>query len=609
MNIENLDNKSFLEILLKNKELLKDEKIRNQLMDDKYHYTFVWLVQILDDYSYIADDDMVNKIINNNRCTDKLNAIMTSGKDNSPYIKNEKILKKIFENGLQTFLSSLNYDSSILVINYMIKNNLESNFRNFTPEIKYKLLCNENIKEELLNSKELKNILKGLDQKNFDILIKNEKCKNIILNSDIDYIANFISANISFPPELYNDYRFKKIFLDINDISTYRKKIDKLEINNGMIADEIDKKRFKNYDAIIDDYIDGYSHLSRQIISNMEKNKNYDTLINDQIKQFINKKEIEYLKQNPSSNIFSTNNENNLKKYLYEYDKNNFKEILIDRFFKDIPYNFLKNLKVMMDYNKTINTTILNERKSIYEKILNFDNLSFPEIKKLYEECKKIPNLSELFYEDYRNMKNNSYTNLISSAINPNNLSLKKSNEYGIPIYELNGEKFFAFVHVTSASREDVYNPNIWVENNKEGLSLSYIGSDNIVTFSDPFENIVFGFSNLDYNRIVHLRNDDSFSSYNSNYKDASRYVQKMYTPQNLIDNTNRYNEIVYQEKNKNIPQEKVKPDYIVCYDDIKEGDLKVAMNYNLPIVLVDTKKYKFKYGTLPIDEEDKYKM
>ena len=609
MNIENLDNKSFLEILLKNKELLKDEKIRNQLMDDKYHYTFVWLVQILDDYSYIADDDMVNKIINNNRCTDKLNAIMTSGKDNSPYIKNEKILKKIFENGLQTFLSSLNYDSSILVINYMIKNNLESNFRNFTPEIKYKLLCNENIKEELLNSKELKNILKGLDQKNFDILVKNEKCKNIILNSDIDYIANFISANISFPPELYNDYRFKKIFLDINDISTYRKKIDKLEINNGMIADEIDKKRFKNYDAIIDDYIDGYSHLSRQIISNMEKNKNYDTLINDQIKQFINKKEIEYLKQNPSSNIFSTNNENNLKKYLYEYDKNNFKEILIDRFFKDIPYNFLKNLKVMMDYNKTINTTILNERKSIYEKILNFDNLSFPEIKKLYEECKKISNLSELFYEDYRNMKNNSYTNLISSAINPNNLSLKKSNEYGIPIYELNGEKFFAFVHVTSASREDVYNPNIWVENNKEGLSLSYIGSDNIVTFSDPFENIVFGFSNLDYNRIVHLRNDDSFSSYNSNYNDASRYVQKMYTPQNLIDNTNRYNEIVYQEKNKNIPLEKVKPDYIVCYDDIKEGDLKVAMNYNLPIVLVDTKKYKFKYGTLSIDEEDKYKM
>lgn len=609
MNIENLDNKSFLEILLKNKELLKDEKIRNQLMDDKYHYTFVWLVQILDDYSYIADDDMVNKIINNNRCTDKLNAIMTSGKDNSPYIKNEKILKKIFENGLQTFLSSLNYDSSILVINYMIKNNLESNFRNFTPEIKYKLLCNENIKEELLNSKELKNILKELDQKNFDILIKNEKCKNIILNSDINYIDNFISANISFPPELYNDYRFKKIFLDINDISTYRKKIDKLEINNGMIADEIDKKRFKNYDAIIDDYIDGYSHLSRQIISNMEKNKNYDTLINDQIKQFINKKEIEYLKQNPSSNIFSTNNENNLKKYLYEYDKNNFKEILIDRFFKDIPYNFLKNLKVMMDYNKTINTTILNERKSIYEKILNFDNLSFPEIKKLYEECKKISNLSELFYEDYRNMKNNSYTNLISSAINPNNLSQKKSNEYGIPIYELNGEKFFAFVHVTSASREDVYNPNIWVENNKEGLSLSYIGSDNIVTFSDPFENIVFGFSNLDYNRIVHLRNDDSFSSYNSNYNDASRYVQKMYTPQNLIDNTNRYNEIVYQEKNKNIPLEKVKPDYIVCYDDIKEGDLKVAMNYNLPIVLVDTKKYKFKYGTLSIDEEDKYKM
>ena len=68
-------------------------------------------------------------------------------------------------------------------------------------------------------------------------------------------------------------------------------------------------------------------------------------------------------------------------------------------------------------------------------------------------------------------------------------------------------------------------------------------------------------------------------------------------------------NEIVYQEKNKNIQLEKVKPDYVICYDDIKEGDLKVAKNYNLPIVLIDTKKYNFKDGAPSVEEKDKYIM
>ena len=42
---------------------------------------------------------------------------------------------------------------------------------------------------------------------------------------------------------------------------------------------------------------------------------------------------------------------------------------------------------------------------------------------------------------------------------------------------------------------------------------------------------------------------------------------------------------------------------------DIKEGDLKVAKNYNLPIVLIDTKKYNFKDGAPSVEEKDKYIM
>ena len=46
-----------------NKETLKNKEMRDMLMLDKYHYSFVWLVQDLDDYSYIADDDIDRKSV------------------------------------------------------------------------------------------------------------------------------------------------------------------------------------------------------------------------------------------------------------------------------------------------------------------------------------------------------------------------------------------------------------------------------------------------------------------------------------------------------------------------------------------------------------------
>ena len=48
-------------------------------------------------------------------------------------------------------------------------------------------------------------------------------------------------------------------------------------------------------------------------------------------------------------------------------------------------------------------------------------------------------------------------------------------------------------------------------------------------------------------------------------------------------------------------------PDYVICYDEVTEGDIKVAKYYNLPIVLIDTRQYKFNNRFLDTSDSDKY--
>ena len=125
--------------------------------------------------------------------------------------------------------------------------------------------------------------------------------------------------------------------------------------------------------------------------------------------------------------------------------------------------------------------------------------------------------------------------------------------------------------------------------------------------FNDPSVFIVLGFSDLDYKRFVHLRESDSFSNYNSNISSVSSFVQKMYTPRDFVNNTKGYNEIVYQERSVNIPLDDIFPSYVVSYDFVTPGDISVAKKYNIPILLINTKKYKFSENGLDIDDSDKY--
>lgn len=598
-NLKKMENRSLANYIFGNEKLLLNKDIRNLLMQEERHYVFVWVVQKLSNYNYISDDDMVDRILKDKRKNDKLNAILTSCKNIENFIKNERILKEICSPFLINYIDYVDLNSARIIMDYLIKNNLEEYFSFFNENIKVELLKDKTILKKILNSSKLKNIIKSSTNNVFEILAQYEKAQNIILNYDFYTILSFVTNKIYFPANITSNKKFQETILNIEDITTYRFFMDQLEQNNSLAAYEIDKIKEKIYDKEVEKYSDGLFLITKKIVNLYDKKENYSLLLTDNMKKYIIKEMI--------------NNSKNMHDVFYKYDTLKMRNILIDRYFKDIPLNFLKNLNVMIQYNDSLNNKILDEKRTnIYKKILNFENLNYDERKELYYACAKYENLAELFYDDYRKCRDNTYNNLIDLAINPkkmyNLLSIEKTKKYGVPIYELNGENFYAFVHITGPYK---YNPNFYVEAWKEGLydsvSLSFIGNNNITTFGDPKESIAFGFSKLDYKRIIHLRNSDSFSNYNSMDDCFSDYIQKMYTPANLIKETRGYNEIVYQEKSRNIKLDTIVPDYVMCYDEVTDIDINVAKYYNLPIVLINTKKYKFNNKIIDVSESEKY--
>lgn len=598
-NLKKMENRSLANYIFGNEKLLLNKDIRNLLMQEERHYVFVWVVQKLNNYNYISDDDMVDRILKDKRKNDKLNAILTSCKNIENFIKNERILKEICSPFLINYIDYVDLNSARIIMDYLIKNNSEEYFSFFNENIKVELLKDKTILKKILNSSKLKNIIKSSTNNVFEILAQYEKAQNIILNYDFYTILSFVTNKIYFPANITSNKKFQETILNIEDITTYRFFMDQLEQNNSLAAYEIDKIKEKIYDKEVEKYSDGLFLITKKIVNLYDKKENYSLLLTDNMKKYIIKEMI--------------NNSKNMHDVFYKYDTLKMRNILIDRYFKDIPLNYLKNLNVMIQYNDSLNNKILDEKRTnIYKKILNFENLNYDERKELYYACAKYENLAELFYDDYRKCRDNTYNNLIDLAINPkkmyNLLSIEKTKKYGVPIYELNGENFYAFVHITGPYK---YNPNFYVEAWKEGLydsvSLSFIGNNNITTFGDPKESIAFGFSKLDYKRIIHLRNSDSFSNYNSMDDRFSDYIQKMYTPANLIKETRGYNEIVYQEKSRNIKLDTIVPDYVMCYDEVTDIDINVAKYYNLPIVLINTKKYKFNNKIIDVSESEKY--
>ena len=178
------------------------------------------------------------------------------------------------------------------------------------------------------------------------------------------------------------------------------------------------------------------------------------------------------------------------------------------------------------------------------------------------------------------------------------------SKENNIPVYHLNGDKFYAFVRCISLSNSQFENL-MFCNLEKDFYSFSYIGDRNIGVLGISEDSIIVLYDQINPNYIIHVFHDD-IGSLNFSKIDPYSFmkINEIHTPNSLLYDTSFYNELVIKKE-----KDGIKPSGIVCFDLIKEKDLTVAHKYNLPIILINSNKYFKQNGFPQYDDNDNYNL
>ena len=397
----------------------------------------------------------------------------------------------------------------------------------------------------------------------FRILSENDNLDKIKrLNPNEDFLLSLSKESMQF---LLEDNYFKNIFINmsINNIAYIIKKGVKLP-NNLLDSNTLIHKYLAiDNDIILLDYL-----------CNLELNNSYlkEKIISKRKKQFNDIVEKEIL------------------------EDNYFLEELIILNYEDIPYNFLKNTLSLMEYIAQIKEMIIpRNRYDLYYKLLKFYKLTYPEKIELYNEIKENQNGISEFYDDFKTCFYDSIKRIQDSLLDVSKLTKSElSHKYNVDVYELNGEEFKMLISHTNIDRDYLYEGEIW-KKNKEYASLSLISDKCLNTFRNPSTNIIVGFTDINYLNVMHIHHADSYSK----EENGSNRIIELFTPDNLIKNTKAYNEILIKNSNT------LTPSYIVCYDEIKEGDVEASISLGrIPLILIHTKKYSSAKKMVTFDDD-----
>ena len=397
----------------------------------------------------------------------------------------------------------------------------------------------------------------------FRILSENDNLDKIKrLNPNEDFLLSLSKESMQF---LLEDNYFKNIFINmsINNIAYIIKKGVKLP-NNLLDSNTLIHKYLAiDNDIILLDYL-----------CNLELNNSYlkEKIISKRKKQFNDIVEKEIL------------------------EDNYFLEELIILNYEDIPYNFLKNALSIIEYIAQIKEMIIpRNRYDLYYKLLKFYKLTYPEKIELYNEIKENQNGISEFYDDFKTCFYDSIKRIQDSLLDVSKLTKSElSHKYNVDVYELNGEEFKMLISHTNIDRDYLYEGEVW-KKNKEYASLSLISDKCLNTFRNPSTNIIVGFTDINYLNVMHIHHADSYSK----EENGSNRIIELFTPDNLIKNTKAYNEILIKNSNT------LTPSYIVCYDEIKEGDVEASISLGrIPLILIHTKKYSSAKKMVTFDDD-----
>ncbi|MCQ2978097.1 MAG: hypothetical protein MJ232_08800, partial [archaeon] len=264
--------------------------------------------------------------------------------------------------------------------------------------------------------------------------------------------------------------------------------------------------------------------------------------------------------------------------------------------------DFYKN--VLIDVNELVKNKDLIDKThyNFYNSVLNFVRYNNQKKIEFYFTFKDM-DIKKMFYNDIRKVKNHLYKDIVDGSLKLDKKSklyqASESKKNNIDIYRLDGEEFKAIVRCHPINKPMYISDSMRISEDtvrntqnvdSDGYSFQMISSENLTTYVNPKEFVTLLYSNIDCNNIVHINRDDSFSSYNRLTNDyGSDYVNELSGPDELIKDSEAYCEIVVANIGDGI-----KPDAVVCYDRYTDYDLMLAKRLGIPILVIDTTKYKF---------------
>lgn len=281
------------------------------------------------------------------------------------------------------------------------------------------------------------------------------------------------------------------------------------------------------------------------------------------------------------------------KKYIDEY--------IVTFYFSDNYYNFMTNLYQMTNYLSVAKKKHLvsDLNLDLYKEFVELRNMSFID-KLLFFKLLLDDNLNllERFYDDIFNTREDSHKELVNSVIKLNhdsNLYKKDiSNNLGVDVYLLNGEKFYGFLRNISIPSSDLSKPDYVNSKGKRlGHSFTFFGDTNIS--SSGTDGVKLFYDNIDYKKIMYVYHADAHTKKMNKLNDyLSEKENEILLPASLLAKTRSYNEVYIKGG-----IEGIKPTALICYDTITNDDILFAKTFNLSILVINTSKYP------PINYED----
>lgn len=629
-NLLNIEDKNLLNEFFslpneKKKLFLVNEKLKAKIINS--FYLFSSLIKLLNKelLDILLDQKGIDILLNSDKSFPKIYILLNFDTNIADAVlTNEKVLAKIYQR-CDIFRLSFRTKSVFFVqkfFDYLINNNLNLSKIVYCCNNLNEILKKQENLDKIIQNKliDVKN-LKLYDNNSIAVLLENPYFENLILDDKYD-ISELIFKGGTFNEKILKDKRFIEKIVNEKDIGKYRFMMDSLKQNNNLLyLEDIERKRKVYYDNIINSYDKNLGMFKKYTdILNllMEGNKTVDQQILFDLNLNAN------LSNDLCYDIYTTlfnrelDNSDKLIKLKVAFMKATaleFKEILIDRYYEENIYNFKLDLENLIRFN-TEQKVINNQNMEHYLKLLKLLNDDSKVDIDIYNSFDKNKNYIEEYYDDFYMSRLKSYSLINDSLINVENIKSQKndvlSSKYGVDIYEFKGEKFYMMIHNTSIDKKSEVNIDDVFDNydDRDGTSMSFISDLKMHFYRENKNTIILGFNNLDINSFVHVYHSDSYSNYQKKNGISANKQNKLYTPMSLIDNTESYNEIVYQIRTDNtryLSSKKLTPSYVVVFDEILPIDLEIAKKFNIPIIRIDKQKYNTDIRKKPDKQEDMY--